>query len=82
MRRITGLHSPRRLGSLDHSGKSRFDVLAQQIVAATSSEDWTKRIVGADSFAWPYRNLARAEFEEVVKMLAEGLVPSVAVVPP
>ncbi len=50
-----------------------LDVLAQQIVAAVSSEDWDE-----DEFfelvcsAWPYRNLTRDEFDGVVKMLAEG----------
>jgi len=50
-----------------------LDVLAQQIVAATSGEDWDENeffeLVRA---AWPYRNLTRSEFDSVVKMLAEG----------
>ena len=51
-----------------------LDVLAQQIVAAASTEDWNE-----DDFfelvcsAWPYRNLTRGEFDQVVTMLAEGL---------
>src|SRR6266702_1538046 len=51
-----------------------LDVLAQQIVAATSGEDWDEseffELVRA---AWPYRNLTTEEFDSVVKMLAEGL---------
>jgi ATP-dependent Lhr-like helicase len=50
-----------------------LDVLAQQIVAAVSSEDWHENeffeLVRA---AWPYRNLTRKEFDGVIKMLAEG----------
>jgi ATP-dependent Lhr-like helicase len=50
-----------------------LDVLAQQTVAAASTEDWDEN----DFFelvcgAWPYRNLAREEFDSVVNMLAEG----------
>src|SRR6516165_6891163 len=50
-----------------------LDVLAQQIVAAASTEDWNEN----DFFelvcsAWPYRNLTRGEFDQVVTMLAEG----------
>ena len=50
-----------------------LDVLAQQLVAAASTEDWDENeffeLVGS---AWPYRNLTRGEFEQVVTMLAEG----------
>ncbi|ASR44865.1 ATP-dependent DNA helicase [Xanthomonas citri pv. mangiferaeindicae] len=52
-----------------------LDVLAQQIVAETAMQDW-----GEDALfalvrrAWPYRELARADFDAVVRMLAEGFV--------
>jgi ATP-dependent helicase Lhr and Lhr-like helicase len=50
-----------------------LDVLAQQIVAAASTEDWDENeffeLVCA---AWPYRNLNQAEFGDVVRMLADG----------
>jgi ATP-dependent helicase Lhr and Lhr-like helicase len=50
-----------------------LDVLAQQTVAAASTEDWDENdffeLVRA---AWPYRNLTRDEFDQVVTMLAEG----------
>src|SRR5437762_1954409 len=64
-----------RRGELDRLiiPEKPLDVLAQQIVAATASEDWdeTKLFALARS-AWPYRNLTRPEFERVIKMLAEG----------
>ncbi|HEY5991028.1 MAG TPA: DEAD/DEAH box helicase [Candidatus Udaeobacter sp.] len=50
-----------------------LDVLAQQMVAAASTEDWDEneffKLVRS---AWPYRNLTREEFDDVVKMLSEG----------
>src|ERR1700676_726668 len=64
-----------RRGDLDRLliPEKPLDVLAQQIVAATSGEDWEENeffdLVRA---AWPYRNLTREEFDSVVKMLAEG----------
>jgi ATP-dependent Lhr-like helicase len=64
-----------RRGELDRLliPEKPLDVLAQQIVAATSADDWDENdffeLVRA---AWPYRNLSREEFESVVKMLAEG----------
>ena len=50
-----------------------LDVLAQQIVAASSTEDWDENeLFALARAAWPYRNLSRDEFDSVVKMLAEG----------
>jgi ATP-dependent helicase Lhr and Lhr-like helicase len=50
-----------------------LDVLAQQIVAAASAEDWDENeFFDLVRSAWPYRNLTRGEFDSVVKMLAEG----------
>src|SRR6266705_172363 len=68
------LHSV-RCGDLDRLliPEKPLDVLAQQIVAATSSEDWEEtKIFELVRSAWPYRNLTREEFESVIKMLAEG----------
>src|SRR5437870_1683846 len=49
------------------------DVLAQQIVAASSAEDWDEnKLFQLVRAAWPYRNLTRGEFDSVVKMLAKG----------
>jgi ATP-dependent Lhr-like helicase len=64
-----------RRGELDRLiiPEKPLDVLAQQIVAATSSEDWDEaKLFELAASAWPYRNLTRGEFERVVKMLAEG----------
>jgi ATP-dependent helicase Lhr and Lhr-like helicase len=50
-----------------------LDVLAQQVVAAASTEDWNENeFFELVCSAWPYRNLTRGEFEQVVTMLAEG----------
>jgi ATP-dependent Lhr-like helicase len=68
------LRSARR-GELDRLliPEKPLDVLAQQMVAATSTEDWDENeLFELVRAAWPYRNLNRTEFEGVVKMLAEG----------
>ncbi|MGA7216758.1 MAG: DEAD/DEAH box helicase [Candidatus Sulfotelmatobacter sp.] len=65
-----------RQGDLDRLmiPESPLDVLAQQIVAACSAEEW-----GEDDMfalvqrAYPYRNLTRATYEAVLEMLAEGI---------
>src|SRR6476661_633148 len=50
-----------------------LDVLAQQVVAAASTEDWDENeFFALVCSAWPYRNLTRGEFDQVVTMLAEG----------
>src|SRR5436189_688422 len=50
-----------------------LDVLAQQIVAAASTEDWNEiEFFELVRSSWPYRNLAREEFDGVVNMLADG----------
>jgi ATP-dependent helicase Lhr and Lhr-like helicase len=50
-----------------------LDVLAQQMVAAASTEDWDENeFFELVRSTWPYRNLTREEFDGVVKMLAEG----------
>jgi ATP-dependent Lhr-like helicase len=50
-----------------------LDVLAQQIVAAASTEDWDENeFLNLVRSSWSYRNLTREEFDSVVKMLAEG----------
>ena len=68
------LRSVRR-GELDRLliPEKPLDVLAQQIVAAASAEDWNENeFFELVLSAWPYRNLTREEFDSVVKMLAEG----------
>ncbi len=50
-----------------------LDVLAQHIVAETASEDWAEDdLFDLCRRAYPYRDLQRAEFDEVVQMLAQG----------
>src|SRR5213075_559559 len=50
-----------------------LDILAQQIVAAAAAEEWDENaLYGLVQSAYPYRNLTRREFDEVVQMLAEG----------
>ena len=51
-----------------------MDVLAQQIVAMCACEDWVEEeLFDAVRRAYPYRNLARAEFDSIVEMLSEGI---------
>src|SRR5213592_130001 len=64
-----------RRGELDRLSipEKPLDVLAQQVVAAASTEDWDEnKFFALVRSAWPYRNLTREEFDNVVKMLAEG----------
>ena len=64
-----------RRGELDRLiiPEKPLDVLAQQIVAAASTEDWDENeLFELVRSAWPYRNLTREEFDQVVTMLAEG----------
>jgi ATP-dependent Lhr-like helicase len=50
-----------------------LDVLAQQLVAMVACEDWAEdELYEAVRRAWPYRDLTRREFDEAVRMLAEG----------
>jgi len=50
-----------------------LDVLAQQIVACVSAEDWEEdKLFELMRSAYPYRNLTRKEFDDVLRMLAEG----------
>ncbi len=53
--------------------ESPLDVLAQQIVAESASEDWgTDELYDLVRRAYPYRDLKREEFDEVVRVLSEG----------
>jgi ATP-dependent helicase Lhr and Lhr-like helicase len=50
-----------------------LDILAQQIVAAAAGEEWDEdRLYEHVRSAYPYRDLARKEFDDVVQMLSEG----------
>jgi len=64
-----------RRGELDRIifPRQPLDVLAQQIVAEVASREWKEdELYALFRRAWPYRELARGEFDEVVAMLAEG----------
>ncbi|HEY0801241.1 MAG TPA: DEAD/DEAH box helicase [Steroidobacteraceae bacterium] len=64
-----------RRGELDllKIPENALDVLAQQITAEVSAREWSEdELYSLLRRAYPYRNLARAEFDEVVRMLAEG----------
>jgi ATP-dependent Lhr-like helicase len=64
------------LGELDRIivPESPLDILSQQIVAACAAEDWQED----DLFvlvrrAFPFRELSRKDFDEVIAMLSEGI---------
>ena len=50
-----------------------LDVVAQQIVAEVAAQDWPETaLYQMFRGAWPFRDLARTDFDAVVQMLAEG----------
>jgi ATP-dependent Lhr-like helicase len=50
-----------------------LDILAQQIVAATAGQEWDEAaLLDLMRGAYPYRNLTRGEFDDVLRMLGEG----------
>ena len=51
-----------------------LDILAQQIVAACAAEDWDEDALFAlVRRAYPYHDLPRDDFDDVVEMLSEGI---------
>src|SRR5215831_11247029 len=64
-----------RRGELDRIAipHQPLDVVAQQIVAEVAGQDWPETAL-YEMFrgAWPYRDLARTDFDAVVQMLADG----------
>jgi len=65
-----------RLGELDRIviPESPLDILSQQIVAACAAEDWQEDdLYALVRRAFPFRNLARSEFDEVIAMLSDGI---------
>lgn len=68
-----------RTGALDRIEvpPAPLDVLAQQIVAAAATQSWEEtELFELCRRAMPYRELTRASFDAVVRMLAEGFVTS------
>ncbi len=54
-----------------------LDVLAQQIVAEVSAQDWSEEVLYERMRrAWPYRDLPRDDFSSAIRMLAEGFATS------
>ena len=50
-----------------------FDVLAQQIAAEVAAQDWPEeKLYQSFRNAWPFRELARKDFDATVQMLADG----------
>jgi ATP-dependent helicase Lhr and Lhr-like helicase len=57
--------------------QNALDVLSQQIVATAAAEQWKEDdLFELFRSAYPYRNLARENFDAVVQMLSEGMVTS------
>src|SRR5439155_19064961 len=64
-----------RQGELDclQIPEKPLDLLAQQMVACAACEDWQEqKLFDLVRSAYPYRNLTRQEFDDVLRMLAEG----------
>ena len=65
-----------RLGLLDRImiPACPLDVLAQQIVAECAAREWQEDdLFALVTRAYPYRNLSRKEFDEIIAMLADGI---------
>jgi ATP-dependent helicase Lhr and Lhr-like helicase len=65
-----------RRGELDRLEipDSPMDILAQQIVAMCSAEDWSEQeLFERLRQSYPYRDLEREDFEKIVEMLSEGI---------
>src|SRR5215467_2107354 len=54
-----------------------LDILAQQIVAMCAAEDWRDEdLFQSVRRAYPYRDLPRNTFDEIIEMLSEGIASS------
>ena len=65
-----------RQGDLDvlHIPASPLDILAQQIVAMCSCEDWDEdALFACVSRAYPYRDLKREDYDRILEMLSQGI---------
>jgi ATP-dependent Lhr-like helicase len=65
-----------RQGDLDRIAipEAPMDILAQQVVAMCAAEDWKEdELFQSVCRAYPYRHLSRADFDEIVEMLSEGI---------
>ncbi|WP_245537998.1 DEAD/DEAH box helicase [Rubinisphaera brasiliensis] len=71
-----GLIRAVKAGRLDAIGcrNAPLDVMAQQIVAEIAADEWdTDALFEVIRHAWPYRDLERKDFDDVVQYLAEGV---------
>ena len=71
----TALLDAVRRGELDtlRVERNALDVLAQQVVAEVSCREWNENeLFELVTRAYPYADLTRAAFTEIVRMLAEG----------
>jgi len=71
----TALLDAVRRGELDrlHIPENSLDVLAQQMTAEVAAREWAEdELFRLMRGAYPYRELRREEFDECVRMLAEG----------
>ncbi len=65
-----------RAGELDalHIPPQPLDVLSQQLVAEVSAREYGEvELYALVRRAWPYRSLQRHEFDQVLRMLADGV---------
>ncbi len=65
-----------RAGALDRTEipEAPLDILAQQIVAASASEEWTEEALFALARSThSYRGLDRRDFDDIVTMLSDGI---------
>jgi ATP-dependent helicase Lhr and Lhr-like helicase len=65
-----------RKGELDRLEipDSPMDILAQQIVAMCSAEDWSEQeLFERFRQSYPYRELERADFDKIIEMLSDGI---------
>ncbi len=65
-----------RMGTLDRIEvpTAPLDILSQQLVAAAATQEWREDdLFDLCRRAFPYRNLARDQFDDVVRMQAEGI---------
>ncbi len=56
--------------------ESPLDIVAQQIVATVSADEWNEdKLFELFRRAWPFRNLVRNEYDALLQMLADGIKP-------
>ena len=68
-----------RTGAMDRlePNENALDILAQQLVAACASDDWSEdELYALVTSAHPYRSLLREDFDAVIAMLADGIATS------